>query len=188
MYIQSLTIPEVKLITPKKFGDQRGFFSETYHKKHLAEQGVNTKFMQDNHAFSARKNTVRGLHFQIPPFAQAKLIRVVQGAILDVAVDIRQGSPYFGQHVSAVISEKKWNQIFIPEGFAHGLVTLEDNTAVLYKVSNYYSPEHDKGLLWNDPDLGIDWQINMEEAILSDKDQVQPRLRDLPEYFTYQGM
>lgn len=185
MQIHSFYIPEVKIITPKKISDERGFFSETYHKKRLAEQGIEDKFVQDNHAFSARANTVRGLHFQIPPFAQAKLIRVISGAILDVAVDIRKGSPYYGRYVSAVISESRWNQIFIPAGFAHGLVTLEENTAVLYKVSNYFSPEHDKGLLWNDPDLGINWPVTLDEAILSDKDRQQPSFQDLPRYFVY---
>lgn len=186
MQIQTLIIPEIKIITPTKIGDGRGFFSETYHKKRLAELGIEAEFVQDNHAFSARANTVRGLHFQIPPYDQAKLIRVIQGAILDVAVDIRQGSPYYGRHVSAVISESRWNQIFIPAGFAHGLVTLEENTAVLYKVSNYYSPEHDMGLLWNDPNLGIDWPVTPDEAILSDKDRQQPKFQDLPGYFVYE--
>lgn len=185
MFIQALTIPDIKIITPKKFGDDRGFFSETYHKRNLAEQGIHIDFVQDNHAYSAHAHTMRGMHFQIPPFAQDKLIRVISGSILDVVVDLRKGSPFYGQYVSAVISVAEWNQIFVPAGFAHGLLTLENDTEVIYKVSNYYSPEHDKGLLWNDPDLGIDWQVSEREVILSEKDRHQPRLRDLPEYFVY---
>ena len=143
--------------------------------------------MQDNHAFSAAKGTVRGLHFQTPPFAQAKLVRVTRGAILDVAVDIRVGSPTYGKHTAAVISAAAWNQIFIPVGFAHGLVTLEPDTEVLYKVSNFYAPDHDKGLLWNDPALGIDWGIALIDAQLSAKDKVQPLLANLPAYFRYEA-
>jgi len=185
MQIQTLSIPDIKIFTPKKFGDERGFFSETYSKKHLSEKGIEINFVQDNHAYSAHAHTMRGMHFQIAPFAQDKLIRVIRGAILDVVVDIRCGSPSYGHHVSVVISVDQWNQILVPAGFAHGLLTLENDTEVIYKVSNYYSPEHDKGLLWNDPDLGIDWQVSEEEVILSEKDCHQPRLKDLPEYFEY---
>jgi dTDP-4-dehydrorhamnose 3,5-epimerase len=184
--VESLAIPEVKIIRPKKHGDARGFFSETFSQRDLAEAGIDIAFVQDNHAFSAEKGTVRGLHFQAPPFAQHKLVRVVRGAILDVAVDLRVGSPTYGRHVSAVISAEEWNQILVPIGFAHGLVTLEPNTEVLYKVSNYYSPEHDKGLLWNDPALGIEWPVDEAEVLLSDKDKRQPRLADLPAYFQYE--
>jgi dTDP-4-dehydrorhamnose 3,5-epimerase len=178
-------IPEVKVIVAKKHGDARGFFSETYTRRALAAGGIDLEFVQDNHAFSAAKGTVRGLHFQTPPFAQAKLVRVVRGAILDVAVDIRAGSPTYGKHVAAEISAGAWNQIFIPEGFAHGLLTLMPDTEVLYKVSQYYSAAHDKGLLWNDPALAIDWSISASDALLSEKDKTQPRLADLPASFTY---
>lgn len=187
MLVSDLALPGIKLLTPKKHGDGRGFFSETYNRRTLLDHGIDTSFVQDNHAFSAEKGTVRGLHFQTPPHAQAKLVRVLRGAILDVVVDIRTGSPTFGQHVSAVISAKDWNQILVPVGFAHGLITLEPDTEVLYKVSDHYSPEHDKGLLWNDPALGIDWGIRDEEAILSEKDRRQPRLTELPAYFHYEG-
>jgi dTDP-4-dehydrorhamnose 3,5-epimerase len=180
-------IPDVKIVIPKKHGDARGFFSETFTRRALAAGGIDIEFIQDNHAFSAAKGTVRGLHFQTAPFAQAKLVRVVRGAILDVAVDIRAGSPSYGKHVAATISADNWNQIFIPEGFAHGLMTLTPDTEVLYKVSGYYSAAHDKGLLWNDPALGISWPIATEEALLSEKDKIQPRLADLPAYFTYGG-
>ena len=183
--VESLAMPDVKIVRPQRHGDARGFFSETYNARDFAEAGIDIGFVQDNHAFSAEKGTVRGLHFQTPPFAQDKLVRVVRGAILDVAVDIRSGSPTYGQHVSAVISAEEWNQILLPVGFAHGLVTLEPDTEVLYKVSNFYSREHDLGLLWNDPDLGIDWPVDEAEAVLSDKDRVQPRLRELPAHFTF---
>jgi dTDP-4-dehydrorhamnose 3,5-epimerase len=182
--VESLAIPDVKIIRPKKHGDARGFFSETYSQKALSAAGIEMTFVQDNHAFSAAKGTVRGLHFQIPPFVQDKLVRVTHGAIFDVAVDLRRGSPTYGKHVSAVISAKEWNQILVPAGFAHGLVTLEPDTEVLYKVTNLYSPAHDLGLLWNDPALAIAWPIGEADAILSAKDKVQPRLADLPAYFT----
>ena len=181
--IESLPIPDVKIIRPKKHGDARGFFSETFSQKAFTAAGIDFAFVQDNHAFSAAKGTVRGLHFQIPPFAQDKLIRVTRGAIFDVAVDLRRGSATYGKHVCAVISAEDWNQILVPTGFAHGLMTLQPDTEVLYKVSNYYSPEHDLGLLWNDPALGIAWPLGETEAILSAKDKVQPRLTDLPSYF-----
>ncbi len=186
MEIQRLDIPDVLIVKPKKFGDHRGFFSETYKKKALVDAGVDVEFVQDNHSFSATKGTVRGLHFQTDPFAQGKLVRVVRGAILDVAVDIRRGSPTYGKHVSAVISAEEWNQIYLPVGFAHGLCTLEPDTEVLYKVTAPYSPENDRGLLWNDPALGIEWPLAEGEAVLSDKDRVHPTLADLPEYFRYQ--
>lgn len=185
--VVSLEIPDVKIVRPAKFGDERGFFSEVYSRPAFVQAGIDIAFIQDNHAYSAERGTVRGLHFQSPPFAQDKLVRVVRGSILDVAVDLRVGSPTYGRHVSAVISAAEWNQILVPIGFAHGLVTLEPGTEVLYKVSNVYAPEHDKGLLWNDPELGIAWPVSEADAILSAKDKVQPRLADLPAYFHYQA-
>ena len=182
-----LRIPEVLTVSTSKHSDARGFFSETYSKPDLAALGVNIEFVQDNHALSVKRGTVRGLHFQIRPFAQHKLVRVVRGAIFDVAVDLRVGSPTFGQHVSAIISADAWNQIFVPVGFAHGLVTLEPNTEVIYKVSSRYSAEHDKGLFWRDSALEIDWPVNEAEAILSEKDRQQPRLSELPAFFHYNG-
>lgn len=175
------------MITPPKFGDHRGFFSETYNKRALAEAGLDLEFVQDNHSLSAQKGTLRGLHFQTPPFGQDKLVRVTRGAILDVAVDLRRGSPTYGQHVSAELSAESWSQLLVPIGFAHGFVTLEPDTEVLYKVTQYYSPECDRGLLWNDPDLGIPWPVAEADAILSDKDRKHPRLRDLPDIFIYGG-
>lgn len=183
MKVISLEIHDVKLIQLRKLGDHRGFFSETYSKRAFEEAGLGFDFVQDNHSRSAETGTVRGLHFQVPPFAQDKLVRVVKGAILDVAVDIRRDSPTYGRHVSVVVSASDWNQLLIPVGFAHGFCTLEPDTEVLYKVSNYYSPEHDKGLLWNDPDLGIDWPVPAERAVISDRDRRHPRLADLPPWF-----
>ena len=183
--VETLKIPGVVIVSPTRHSDKRGFFSETYSKFGLAEAGIGIEFVQDNHALSSQRGTVRGLHFQVPPFAQDKLVRVVRGAIFDVAVDIRVGSPTFGQHVSAIISAQAWNQILVPIGFAHGLVTLEPNTEVIYKVSSRYSPEHDKGLYWNDDALEIDWPVNEAEAILSEKDSRQPKLADLPDFFHY---
>lgn len=178
MRVEALNIPAVKMLAPGKHGDDRGFFSETYNKKALAASGVRLEFVQDNHSFSAAKGTVRGLHFQTPPYAQDKLVRVTRGAIFDVAVDLRRDSPTYGRHVSATLSAAAWNQILVPIGFAHGLMTLEPNTEVIYKVSDYFAPEHDHGLLWNDPALGIEWPLAEHEAILSDKDRAQPRFAD----------
>ena len=179
MHIRDLSISEVKALRPKKHGDGRGFFSEVYNKKAFLQAGIEIDFVQDNHSFSVQKGTVRGLHFQTPPFAQDKLLRVVRGSVFDVAVDLRQDSASYGRHASIVLSAEAWNQVLIPIGFAHGFMTLEPNTEVLYKVSNYYSPEHDKGLLWNDPALGIQWPLPADEAVLSDKDLRHPKLSEL---------
>ena len=154
MSISELGIAAVRELTPKKHGDHRGFFSEVYNKHLLAEAGIHIDFVQDNHSLSAEKGTVRGLHFQTPPFAQDKLVRVTRGAVFDVAVDLRRGSPSYGRHASAVLSAEAWNQLFVPIGFAHGFMTLKPDTEVIYKVSHYYAPDHDEGLLWNDPDSG----------------------------------
>ncbi len=183
MQVVPTAIEDVKIITPKKFGDHRGFFSETYNKKVLAEAGIDLEFVQDNHSLSVEKGVMRGLHFQLPPFAQDKLVRVVRGRILDVAVDIRRSSPTFGQHVAVELSADNWQQILVPAGFAHGFVTLEANTEVIYKVTNYYAPQHDRGILWNDPALGIEWPIAPADAILSDKDKKQPRFAEAPDLF-----
>jgi len=181
--VMATEIEDVKLIVSRIHRDHRGFFSETYNKAALAALGVNLEFVQDNHSLSVERGVVRGLHFQTPPFAQDKLVRVIRGAIFDVAVDIRRGSPTYGKHVARLISAADWNQFLVPIGFAHGFCTLEPDTEVIYKVTNYYSPEHDRGMLWNDADLGIAWPIAEGEAILSDKDRKQPRFRELKEYF-----
>ncbi|MFX4220971.1 MAG: dTDP-4-dehydrorhamnose 3,5-epimerase [Thalassobaculum sp.] len=173
-----------RFLTPKRFGDARGFFSETYNKAALAEHGLDLDFVQDNHSMSQAIGVLRGLHFQTPPFAQDKLVRVVKGRIFDVAVDIRRGSPTFGKWVGAEISAEAWNQILVPVGFAHGFVTLEPDTEVIYKVTAPYAPDHDKGIAWNDPSIAIDWPLNGIEPTLSDKDTKHPALADLPLYFT----
>ncbi len=178
-------IAEVKIVTPCKFMDNRGYFSETYNETELKKAGIHGHYVQDNQSLSVAKGSVRGLHFQIQPFAQDKLVRVIRGSILDVAVDIRRHSPTFGQHVTALLSAENGQQIFVPAGFAHGFCTLETNTEVFYKVTNNYSPEHDKGIFWNDPDVGIDWPVSAEHAILSGKDRDHPRLGDLPKEFLF---
>jgi dTDP-4-dehydrorhamnose 3,5-epimerase len=178
--------PEVKLIVPRITCDDRGFFIETYHRKALREiAGIDVDFVQDNLSKSVKKGVVRGLHFQTQPHAQDKLVRVVHGSIFDVAVDIRVGSPTYGHHVSALLSAQNQLQLWIPKGFAHGLCTLEPETEVIYKVSAYYDQASDKGLAWDDPRLGIDWPIAAGAAILSERDRMQPRLKDLPTYFRY---
>ena len=184
MQLTATQIPDVKILTPKKFGDNRGFFSETYNRNTLRELiGVDVDFVQDNQSLSVEKGVVRGLHYQVPPMAQDKLVRVTRGAILDVAVDIRRASTTFGRHVAAVISAENWRQIFVPVGFAHGFVTLEPNTEVLYKVSNYYSPKDERGILWNDPKLAIDWGISESAAVLSEKDRKYPTLEAAKDFF-----
>lgn len=185
MQVERLAIPELLLITPRKHGDDRGFFSEVFRADLLAEHGIDAPFVQDNHALSAQPGVLRGLHFQTAPSAQGKLVRCARGSILDVAVDIRRGSPTYGRHVTAEISADNWRQIWIPPGFAHGYVTLEPSTEVLYKVTAYYDPACDRGIAWDDPDLGIDWRINRADLILSAKDQNHPRLAEAAAVFTY---
>lgn len=174
----------LKLITPKKFGDNRGFFSETYNAEMLAELGIRERFVQDNHSLSVEKGTVRGLHFQSPPHAQAKLVRVSRGSILDVAVDLRRGSQTYGQHVAVELSAENWHQLFIPVGFAHGFCTLAPNTELQYKVSDYYAPECDGGILWNDPALAIAWP-DFAGAQLSAKDLTLPRFEEFDTPFAH---
>ena len=182
-FVQSTVIPEVKVITPRKFSDHRGFFSEVYNREALRQAGVDLEFVQDNHSLSVQAGTVRGLHFQSPPFAQDKLVRVTRGRIFDVVVDIRQGSATYGRHVCMELSAENWRQLLVPVGFAHGFCSLEPDTEVLYKVSRVYSAAHDCGLAWDDPDLGIDWPVEADQAILSENDRGHPRLRDLTDYF-----
>lgn len=181
--VEPTAIPDVKIVTPKRFGDNRGFFSETYNRQRFTEAGIDMEFVQDNHSLSAVTGTVRGLHFQSEPFAQAKLIRVVRGRVLDVAVDLRRSSQTFGKHVAVELSADNGRQLFVPVGFAHGFCTLEPNTEIEYKVSAYYSAAHDHGLAWDDPALGIAWPVDRAKAILSDKDRRQPTLAELPIFF-----
>ncbi|MBB6486730.1 dTDP-4-dehydrorhamnose 3,5-epimerase [Rhizobium lusitanum] len=170
-------IPDVKLIEPAVFSDDRGFFFESFSKaKFDTAIGRSADFVQDNHSRSGR-GVLRGLHYQLPPHAQAKLVRVVVGEVYDVAVDIRKSSPTFGQWVGVLLSAENKRQLWIPEGFAHGFLTLSDNAEFLYKTTNYYSPESDRGIRWNDPQIAIDWGAN-EALTLSPKDQRQPLLAD----------
>ncbi|MBD8519553.1 dTDP-4-dehydrorhamnose 3,5-epimerase [Lysinibacillus fusiformis] len=173
------------LFEPKVFGDNRGFFMETYNAQLFEENGFTFNFIQDNHALSNESGVLRGLHYQLEPFAQTKLVRVTRGAVYDVIVDIRQGSPTYGQWEGFILSEGNKRQLLIPQGFAHGYCTLVENTEFLYKVDNYYSPEHDRGIAWDDPDLNIAWPTS--NPILSDKDTKHPYLKDLERQFIFKG-
>ena len=178
-------IPEVLIVEPKLFGDHRGFFSETYSRDGFRAAGIGMEFVQDNHSLSQQAGTLRGLHFQSPPFAQDKLVRCVRGSILDVAVDIRKGSPTFGRHVAVELSQANWRQLLVPKGFAHGFLTLEPASEVVYKVSAPYSAAHDLGVAFDDPSIGIAWPTPADQLILSDKDRRQPLLADLPAHFDF---
>ena len=178
-------IEDVIIIDPVVHGDERGYFVETYRQDKLEEfLGFKVDFCQDNESKSS-KGVLRGLHYQLPPAAQTKLVRVIKGRVLDVAVDIRKGSPTFGEHVAVELSEENKRQLFVPRGFAHGFVVLEDETVFAYKVDNYYSPENDRGIAFDDPAIGIDWQIDTSLLKLSGKDKKQPLLKDA-DLFTYE--
>lgn len=176
--IRHLGLDGVIEILPQKIGDERGFFSETYNQQKLAKQGIDLRFVQDNHSFSKQKGVLRGLHYQLPPMAQHKLVRVVRGRIFDVAVDIRRGSPTFGKWVGLEVSAEKWNQILIPTGFAHGFLTLEENTEVVYKVSSIYSYSEERTIRFNDPEIDIEWPGDRSRVILSAKDSAAPFLAE----------
>ncbi len=180
-------LPEVRVLEPKRHLDERGHFCETYNQRCLAALGIDCSFVQDNESLSHRQGTVRGLHFQSGSFAQAKLVRVARGAVFDVVVDLRRGSPRFGQFQSFHISDENESQVFIPIGFGHGFCTLAPATLVQYKVSSCYSSKHDTGVRWDDPDLAIPWPLKGNAPILSAKDQGLPNLRDHPALFTYEG-
>ena len=177
--ITPLALPDVLLITPKRHGDARGWFSETWSDRTFEGAGLAHRFVQDNQAYSAVRGTIRGLHFQTAPHAQAKLVRVLKGAIYDVAVDIRQGSPTFGQWVGAELTAERGEQILVPRGFAHGYCTLTEEAEIFYKVDGQYSPANEGGILWSDPALGIDWPVTPDKAVTSDKDKILPLLADL---------
>lgn len=177
------TLKDAFLFEPNVFGDHRGFFMETYNEKLFKENGFNFEFIQDNHAMSGNSGILRGLHFQLEPYAQTKLVRVTKGAVYDVIVDIRKGSPTYGQWESFILTEDNKRQLLVPRGFAHGYCTLVKNTEFLYKVDNYYSPEHDRGIAWNDPNLNITWPTN--NPILSEKDKHHPLLKDAGTLFIY---
>jgi dTDP-4-dehydrorhamnose 3,5-epimerase len=179
MQVERLDIEGLLVLTPDVFGDERGFFIETYQRKRYAEAGIPVEFVQDNLSFSKTKGTLRGLHYQAPPFGQGKLVQVITGKVFDAAVDIRFGSPTFGKYVGMELSAQNHKQFYIPPGFAHAFLTLEDNTLFSYKCTNVYSKEYDRGVLWNDPEIGIAWPIT-EGLMLSEKDQGQPLLRNIP--------
>jgi dTDP-4-dehydrorhamnose 3,5-epimerase len=175
------------VIVPKRHVDDRGWFSETFQRLRLRDLGIACPFVQENQSSSKRAGTVRGLHFQRPPAAQAKLVSVLRGRILDVTVDIRHGSPSFGKHVSIELSAGGGHQLYVPMGFAHGFITLEDDVLVMYKVSDYYAPSHEGGICWNDPDLAVPWPFKDADILKSDKDARLPHLKDLESPFAYDG-
>ncbi len=185
--IETTPLPGVVVLTPKRFGDARGFFSESWNRARMAEAGFDIDFVQDNHSLSAKAGTVRGLHFQAPPHAQDKLVRCGRGRLFDVAVDVRRGSPTYGRWTGVELSAENGRQLLVPAGFLHGFVTREPDTEIVYKCSDYYAPECDGAVLWNDPEIGIDWGIDPAEAILSDKDAAAQRLADLDTPFTWKG-
>jgi len=183
--VETTPLDGVLLIVPRRFSDERGHFCETYNREAFTHIGAACDFIQDNQSLSRSQNTVRGLHCQIPPFAQTKLVRALRGAIFDVAVDIRRGSPTFGQSFGARLSAENGHQLLVPAGFAHGFCTLEPDSEVFYKVDAPYSREHERGLKWNDPALGIAWPIEERNAVILDRDRDLPALSDLPEYFRF---
>lgn len=185
MEVQSFSIPGVKLLVPRHIGDERGYFSETFRADIFAAQVSSSAFVQENESLSAKAGTVRGLHFQSAPHAQGKLVRCTAGALFDVAVDIRRGSPTFGQWVGDVLTPANGRQLWVPPGFAHGFCSLELDTVICYKVTDYYSADCDKGLAWDDPAIGIAWPDVADPHTLSPKDRKQPLLADLPEYFSW---
>lgn len=183
MIIEHTKLEGVAILTPKRFGDARGFFCESWNSQAMAEAGFDITWVQDNHSMSARTGTLRGLHFQAPPHAQAKLVRCGRGALFDAVVDIRRGSPTFGQWVGVELSFENGRQILVPEGFAHGFVTLQPDTEIIYKCSDYYAPEADGGVLWSS--CGVDWPLQ-GDPVLSDKDAVAPAFADFDTPFTWQ--
>ena len=183
MKVEPLTLPDVLLLTPPRFSDPRGFFSETWNQTRFAEAGVPGPFVQDNHAVSNARSVLRGLHCQIGENAQGKLVRVVKGAIWDVAVDVRRGSPTYGQQAGAMLSAENWCQLWVPVGFLHGYCTLTEETEVIYKVTAPWDRAAERGVIWNDPDLAVMWPIAAEDVILSDKDKVLSRLKDCDAWF-----
>ena len=181
--IEPTALEGILIVTPRRFVDARGFFSETYNHAAFRAAGIDVEFVQDNQSLSRQRGTLRGLHFQISPAAQAKLVRVARGVIYDVAVDIRRSSPTFGRSVGVTLSAENGKQLFVPRGFAHGFCTLEPDTEVIYKVNAYYSGAHERGLNWCDPALGVDWPLADNDIVLIERDKSWPALADLPSYF-----
>lgn len=187
MQVEQTALPGVVILTPRRFGDDRGFFSEVYSAAVLAQHGIDVTFVQDNHSLSRQTGVVRGLHFQSPPHAQDKLVRVGAGRVMDVAVDIRKGSPTFGRSVAVELSAAAGNQLFIPKGFLHGFSVLEPDSELLYKCSDYYAPACDGAVRFDDPDLAIDWGVDPATAILSAKDAAAPLFRDFDSPFVFEA-
>ncbi|MBV8848047.1 MAG: dTDP-4-dehydrorhamnose 3,5-epimerase [Methylobacteriaceae bacterium] len=181
---ERLSIPDVIFIRARKFADSRGHFLETFRKSDFADLGIRCEFVQDNQAFSAQTGTIRGLHFQVPPHTQAKLVRVLRGAVYDVAVDLRRSSKTYGKWCGARLTADGGEQIFVPQGFAHGYCTLEPDTVVAYKVDSYYAPHSEAGLIWNDPEIGIDWSVSASRVLVSEKDSKLPSLTSFKTPFT----
>ena len=178
-------LPAVRVLSARRYQDSRGFFSEVWREDALRQAGIEVRFVQENHALSHAAHTVRGLHFQIAEAAQAKLVRCPRGSILDVAVDIRRGSPTFGRHVAVVLSAENWKQLYVPVGFAHGYCTLEPDTEVIYKVTAYYDPASERGVAWDDPEIKIAWPAGPDRAVLTTRDRAYPRLAELPNFFPF---
>jgi len=176
-----------QIIVPKRYFDNRGWFSETFHEQRLREVGITSRFIQDNQSSSKRAGTLRGLHFQCPPAAQTKLVRVLRGRILDVAVDVRRDSPTYGRYVATELSAESGHLFYVPVGYAHGFLTLEDDVLVMYKVSDYYAPKYDSGIRWDDPDIAISWPCRTADMIISDKDRQLQLLKDFISPFAYDG-
>ncbi|WP_135506642.1 dTDP-4-dehydrorhamnose 3,5-epimerase [Roseovarius aestuariivivens] len=187
MQVEDTPLDGVKLITPPRFGDHRGFFSESYSRAKLADAGIDIEFVQDNHSLSSTQGTVRGLHFQAPPHAQDKLVRCGKGSLFDVAVDIRKGSPTYGQWVGYELSFDNGRQLLVPAGFAHGFMTLMPDTEIIYKCSDYYAPETEGALRWDDPDIGIEWPLSGITPVISDKDAAAPGIAGYDSPFTLEG-
>jgi dTDP-4-dehydrorhamnose 3,5-epimerase len=182
MEIENFEIPNIVLIKPSVFEDSRGYFFESYNKNKFLEAGITDDFVQSNQSLS-QKGVLRGLHFQMPPFAQSKLVRVIKGEVLDIAVDIRKNSPTYGKHISVILSEENKNILYVPEGFAHGFLTLKDDTIFSYKCGNVYNKEAERGIMWNDSQLNIDWKI--AEPLLSPKDMVNVSFKDFESPFNF---
>ena|ERR1043165_1602676 len=187
MDVRNLGLSGLRLLKPRRFADSRGYFVETHNERTFSGAGIEARFVQDNQSYSANRGTIRGLHFQLPPAAQAKLVRVLQGSVYDVAVDLRAGSPTYGRWAGVTLTAEEGQQLFIPRGFAHGFCTLEPDTVVAYKVDDFYAPASDSGLIWNDRTLAIDWPVGSQDAVLSDKDMKLGRFVEFQSPFRYES-
>jgi dTDP-4-dehydrorhamnose 3,5-epimerase len=185
--IFATSLPEIRIVVPERIEDERGFFSEVWNAGTFAAAGIAAEFVQDNHVLNQRRWTLRGLHYQILPCAQGKLLRVTRGAVLDVAVDIRRGSPRFGRHAAVQLSAENWQLLWVPPGFAHGYCTLEDDTEVQYKTTSYWNPAHERGIAWDDPALAIGWPAAAAALVVAERDRLLPRLVAQPDLFEYGG-